>query len=69
MNIDKIGADTWLVQSESNPNEDYMVYNTIHEGFTCTCKWWTVHCRLRPPHPLCKHIRAVFKTFIKKKVS
>jgi len=66
MKIERVGADTYIVKSETSKDKEYMVYNSLHEGFTCTCMWWSIHCRLRPPHPLCKHIRAVFKTFRRK---
>jgi len=66
MSIEKIDADTYDIQSETDPEKKYMVYNSLHEGWTCTCMWWSIHCKLNPPHPECKHVRKVKETFIKK---
>jgi hypothetical protein len=51
MSIEKVDADTYNIQSETDKNKEYMVYNSIHEGWTCTCMWWSIHCKLTPPHP------------------
>ncbi len=67
MNIEQIDSVTYDVQSESDPKTTYMVWNSFREGWTCECMWWSIHCRLHPPHPACKHIKAVLKTHIRKK--
>lgn len=66
MSIDKVDADTYDVQSETDPKKTYMVYNSLNEGWTCECMWWSIHCKHKPPHPQCKHIKKVLETFIKK---
>lgn len=66
MKIEQVDCVTFNVLSDTGSGIEYMVYNSQHEGWTCTCMWWSIHCKLNPPHPFCKHIKAVKETFIKK---
>lgn len=65
MSIEKIDCVTWEIESESEPGKKYMVFNSQHDGWVCDCMWWSIHCKLKPPHPECKHVRKIKETFIK----
>jgi hypothetical protein len=67
MSIEQIDAVTYDVQSETDPTKTYMVWNSWRIGWTCTCMWFTIHERLHPPHPMCKHIKKVLETHIRHK--
>ena len=64
--IEKVDEDTYTVPSETNIDTEYMVWRSLNLGWTCTCMWWTIHSKHKPPHPECKHIQLVKKTFIKR---
>lgn len=66
MNIKKLDSVTYEVQGSEK--EPYMVFNSIHIGWNCTCKDFVMKLPdegVKTPYQ-CKHIRAVLETFIKK---
>ena len=66
--IERVDVDTYNVPSETSEGIDYLVFNSWRIGWTCTCMSWQIHSKHKAPHPECKHIKLVKKTFIKQKV-
>ena len=63
--IECISPSDYRIRSDTAPGAWVNVNNSPQEGWICDCMWFTLHERRQPPHPECKHIKQIKKTFIK----